>query len=168
LEEHELGAKKAAVYQSRYANFRSGLVLEARYIHAQSAEDLQGVTFAFVCVDSGTSRSGIFDVLIAAGIPFIDVGMGLRRNRGPINGLLRTTYYAPEDAQRLRAMELAEMADHPDDEYRVNIQIAELNSLNAALAVIKFKQLRGFYLEDEPINSIVFEVADAKTANEPL
>ena len=166
LQETELGAKKASVYQSRYENFREGLAVESRHIDVQSHESLTGVTFAFVCVDKGTSRAGIFDVLIASGIPFIDVGMGLNRTRGPINGMLRATYYSVQDAQRLRELELAELADHPDDEYRVQIQIAELNALNAALAVIKFKQIRGFYFEDEPLNSLVLEVADIKTVNE--
>jgi len=168
LQQTELGTKKAAVYQSRYENFREGLSLESRYIDGQSNENLRGVTFAFVCVDKGTSRAEIFDLLIANRIPFIDVGMGLNRNRGPINGMLRATYYPVEDAQRLRDMELAELADHPDDEYRVQIQISELNALNAALAVIRFKQIRGFYFEEEALNSLVLEVGDLKTANEIL
>ncbi len=63
-------------------------------------------------------------------------------------------------------MEVAELADHPDDEYRVHIQTSELNALNAALAVIKFKQIRGFYFEEEHLNSLVLEVGDIKTANE--
>jgi hypothetical protein len=168
LQESELGKKKAAVYQSRYENFRDGLALESRYVDAHSHENLAGVTFAFVCVDKGTSRAGIFDLLIANGIPFIDVGMGLNRNRGPINGMLRATYYSVKDAQRLREMDLAELADHPDDEYRVHIQISELNALNAALAILKFKQIRGFYLDDGSLNSLVLEVGDVKTVNEAL
>jgi uncharacterized protein DUF6791/ThiF family protein len=168
LQQTELGKKKSVVYQDRYDNFREGLALESRYIDAHSAADLSGVTFAFVCVDKGTSRAGVFDVLIANRIPFIDVGMGLNRTRGPINGMLRATYYPVEHAQRLRDMELAELADHPDDEYRVQIQISELNALNAALAVIKFKQIRGFYFEEEPLTSLVLEVGDMKTVNEPL
>jgi hypothetical protein len=31
------------------------------------------------------------------------------------------------------------------DEYRTNIQIADLNALNAVLAVVKWKKLCGFY-----------------------
>jgi hypothetical protein len=168
LEESELGKRKAEVYQSRYENFRLGLSLQPKYIDAQSEDSLRGVTFAFVCVDKGSSRAGIFDLLVAKRIPFIDVGMGLNRTRGPINGMLRATYYSVEDFQRLRDMDLAELADHPDDEYRVHIQIGELNALNAALAVTKYKQLRGFYFEDESLNSLVFEVGDLKTANEKL
>ena len=168
LEESELGKRKAEVYQSRYENFRLGLSLQPKYIDAHSEDSLRGVTFAFVCVDKGSSRAGIFDLLVAKRIPFIDVGMGLNRTRGPINGMLRATYYSVEDFQRLRDMDLAELADHPDDEYRVHIQISELNALNAALAVTKYKQLKGFYFEEESLNSLVIEVGDLKTANENL
>lgn len=168
LQESELGKRKAEVYQSRYENFRSGLSLQSKYIDARSEDSLQCVTFAFVCVDKGSSRAGIFELLVANRIPFIDVGMGLNRTRGPINGMLRATYYSVENAQRLMEMDLAELADHPDDEYGVHIQISELNALNAALAVTKYKQLRGFYFEEEPLNSLIIEVGDLKTANENL
>jgi hypothetical protein len=33
------------------------------------------------------------------------------------------------------------------NEYALNIQIADLNALNAALAVIKWKKLFGFYVD---------------------
>jgi hypothetical protein len=33
------------------------------------------------------------------------------------------------------------------NEYSQNIQIADINALNAALAVIKWKKLRGFYTD---------------------
>jgi hypothetical protein len=164
----ELGKNKAEVYRSRYENFREGLRLEPRYIDAQSLESLRGVTFAFVCVDKGKSRAGIFDLLISNRIPFIDVGMGLNRTRGPIDGTLRATYYSVEDGQRLRHLALAELADDPADEYRIHIQTAELNALNAALALIKFKQIRGFYFDKEMLNSLVMQLANIKTFHETL
>src|SRR5437764_5014683 len=43
LEQTELGKKKAAVYQSRYENFREGLSLESRFIDAHSDNSLRGV-----------------------------------------------------------------------------------------------------------------------------
>jgi hypothetical protein len=97
-------------------------------------------------------------------IPFIDVGMGLNRKRGALNGMARVTYYSVEDAERLRGKALAELTERPDDIYRTNIQTAELNALNAALAVIKYKQIKGFYLQDEPGYHFLFEVADFKIA----
>jgi hypothetical protein len=164
----ELGKNKAEVYRSRYEYFREGLRLEPKYIDAQSLESLTGVTFAFVCVDKGKSRAGIFDLLISNKIPFIDVGMGLNRTHGPIDGTLRATYYSVEDGQRLRDLALAELVDDPADEYRVHIQTAELNALNAALAVIKFKQIRGFYFDKDMLNSLAMQVGNIKTFHEAL
>jgi hypothetical protein len=164
----ELGKNKAEVYRSRYENFREGLCLEPKFIDAQSLESFKGVTFAFVCVDKGKSRAGIFDLLISNKIPFIDVGMGLNRTRGPIDGTLRATYYSVEDGQRLRDLALAELVDDPADEYRIHIQTAELNALNAAFAVIKFKQIRGFYLDEHMLNSLAMQVGNIKTFHETL
>lgn len=166
LEEMELGKTKAEVYEGRYASFRNGLKLISRYVDSEADEALEGVTFAFVCVDKGSSRAAIFDLLIAKGIPFIDVGMGLRRPTGPLKGMMRVTYYPPEDAKRIRDMEFAEMSDGPENLYRTNVQIAELNALNASLAAIRFKQIRGFYVEDHPYFHLLFDLADLKVVGE--
>lgn len=160
LDMSELGRKKADVYRGRYENFRNGLRLEATYIDQSSAEALDGVTFAFVCVDKGSARSTIFDLLIELSIPFIDVGMGLKRKDGPISGMLRVTYYSREGAPAMRARQLAEMSDAPDNLYRANIQIAELNAMNACLALVRYKQLIGFYVEDDPILHLLFAIRD--------
>lgn len=154
---------KSDVYQGRYDNLRHGLKLEAKFIDASCGADFEGVTFAFVCVDKGSSRGGIFDLLIAKGIPFIDVGMGLNRKHGALSGMLRTTYYSPEDAAAVKAKGFAELADRPNDEYRINIQIGELNALNAALAIIEFKRLKGFYVET-PGFHFLYDLSDGKIA----
>ena len=158
----ELGKPKAEVYQARYDNFRTGLTITQKYIDATCCDNLNGVTFAFVCVDKGSSRAEIFELLISKGIPFIDVGMGLDRNRGPLNGMLRTTYYSTECGHETRDKGLAELSDSADDLYRTNIQIGELNALNACFAVIKFKQLRGFYFQEFPYYHLLFGVGDLK------
>lgn len=162
LDPTEFGKPKADVYQARYENFRHGLTLIPKFIDASSAADLDGVTFAIVCVDKGPSRAGIFDVLMALGIPFIDVGMGLRRKAGGLNGLLRATYFPTADALRVRDKGWAELADAPEDEYRTNIQISELNALNACLAVILFKQSRGFYSAESGFYNLLLEISDLK------
>jgi molybdopterin/thiamine biosynthesis adenylyltransferase len=166
LEEGELGKPKAAVYQSRYESFRHGLSMHARYLDATCTDDLDGVTFAFVCVDKGSSRAAIFDVLIAKGIPFIDVGMGLDRTQGTINGLIRTIYYPPSQAAAMRDSRLSPLTDNPDDIYRTNVQIAELNALNASLAIIRFKQVREFYVDELTMNYLLFGIGDLKLAGE--
>lgn len=166
LEEGELGKPKGNVYNARYENFRLGLHIESRFIDASAGDSLTGVTFAFVCVDKGSSRSAIFDLLISKKIPFIDVGMGLDRQRGALAGMLRATYYSADTAPAIRAMELAEMVDAPDEVYRTNIQISELNALNACLAVVRYKQLRGFYLDENQMYQMLFGVNDLRLIGE--
>lgn len=167
LDEAELDQSKAEVYQNRYEGFREGLSLVPKFVDESCAEDFRDVTFAFVCVDKGGSRRGIFDLLVKLGIPFIDVGMGLDRKQGPINGALRATYYEPANAEAMLERNLAELGDREDDEYRVNVQIAELNALNACLAVLRYKQIRGFYLDENDFNHMLFKVNDIKIHGEP-
>jgi hypothetical protein len=164
LEEQELGKPKADVYLGRYENFRHGLKAYKLHVGADTVGEFAGVTFAFVSVDKGSSRSGIFDVLIAQKIPFIDVGMGLKRKDDPLTGMLRVTYYPVERAEEIRAKGYAEMSDPADNLYRTNIQIGELNAMNACLAVVKYKEVRGFYGNDEPRDNYLFDVSDMKVA----
>jgi hypothetical protein len=145
----ELGQLKARVYQNRYENFRHGIKIEPLFIDESSGSELEGVTFAFICVDQGSSRKLIFDLLISKKISFIDVGMGLNRKPGPISGTVRMTYFPQNEAQAVRDKQYCPETDAPDDIYKANVQIAELNALNACLAVIRFKQLRGFYIGPE-------------------
>jgi hypothetical protein len=60
------------------------------------------------------------------------------------------------------------MSDRPDDEYRRNIQIGELNALNAVLAIIKYKQFKGFYFEEIPNYHFLFDVSDSKVVARSL
>lgn len=161
LEEDEFRQPKAEVYQARYENFRHGLNLQTKLIDESSEADLAGVTFAFVCVDKGSARAAIFALLLRLKIPFVDVGMSLRRKHGPINGTMRATYYSAEEGTQRRDEGYANLADPPENIYRTNIQIAELNALNAAIAVIKFKQLRGFYQADLSPFHLLYEIADS-------
>lgn len=166
LEKNELGKTKAEVYQNRYDNFRYRLTIQSKYIVADSTEDLNGATFAFVCVDNGSARAAIFELLINMKIPFIDVGMGLNKNKGSINGMIRTTYYPIETAGEMVERRLAPLQDDPDDIYKSNIQLSELNAINACLAVIKFKQLRGFYFDENNFTNMLFSIYDLHLVGE--
>lgn len=158
----ELNKPKAAVYEDRYRSFRKGLLFRQKFIDAACVKDLNGVTFAFVCVDKGTSRAGIFDLLLSLKIPFIDVGMGLERENGALNGMLRATYFSAESGEQVRDQRLADTASDPEGLYKTVIQVSELNALNAALAVIKFKQIRGFYVGSPNLYHLLLGISDLK------
>lgn len=166
VEEKEFGKPKAKVYKKRYENFRSGVSLHSKKILFDSTNELQGVTFAFVCVDKGTSRADIIDLLIKMKIPFIDVGMGLDRQDSSISGMLRMVYFSTEKAQEIFKNNIVPLSDPVDEIYRNNIQISELNALNACLAVIKFKQTKGFYTDENLFNYTLFNIENLKLISE--
>ncbi len=152
----ELRRPKAEVYQKRYGNFRHGITIKSQFIDETSGPDLGGVTFAFVAVDKGSARKVILDLLIAKNIPFVDVGMGLKRVQDRISGTVRTTYFPRDDGQAVRDSRYVPETDPPEDVYKSNIQIAELNALNASLAVLRYKQLRGFYVGPPGAENLLF------------
>lgn len=161
LDESELGKSKAEVYLARYSNFRNGLSILPKFIDNASVEELHGVTFAFVCVDKGSARSAIMDLLIAKEIPFIDVGMGLSRaGNGSLKGMMRVTYFPVGPAQKIREEQLVDTQDAPENIYRANIQISELNAMNASLAMMRYKQVRSFFAEDDPYYHLIQDVRD--------
>lgn len=166
LEESELGISKAEVYQARYDNFRTGLTFETKFIDSSSKDALDNVTFVFVCVDNGVARADILDLLLEKNIPFIDVGMGLKRKNSALSGMMRTTYFPTEHAQKVRSKKWVNEWEDPENIYKTNIQIGELNALNASLAVIRFKQLRGFYCEEEPYFNTLFNIGSLSNMRE--
>jgi hypothetical protein len=172
LMESELGNSKAKVYQDRYDSFRHGLLIIDKYVDESCEQELAGVTFAFVCVDNGDARKEIFDLLISMKIPFIDVGMGLKiGSEGSLSGMVRTTYFPADMADTVRNKKWASESEDPENLYKLNIQISELNAINACIAVVQFKQLRGFYCSsDERLNTLLnvrsFTIARESRADE--
>ena len=53
-----------------------------------------------------------------------------------------------------------------DNDYAHNIQIADLNALNAALAVIRWKKLCGFYTDQEHEHSSTYMVGGNHIVND--
>ena len=51
-------------------------------------------------------------------------------------------------------------------QYRKNIQIAELNAINAGLAVLRYKQVRGFYQDDGAPYHLLFGLGDLRAFGE--
>jgi hypothetical protein len=92
--------------------------------------------------------------------------MGLRRKGDSLNGMARTTFYPADRAPEVMAKGWAEVTSDPDNLYRTNIQIGELNALNACMAVIRYKQMRGFYHADSGLFHMLFEIADMKNVGE--
>jgi tRNA A37 threonylcarbamoyladenosine dehydratase len=139
---------KVAYLAEIYSAMHRRIVPHECYLTAETADKLVGVTFAFVCVDAGEGKAAVIDALEARGIPFVDVGIGVQMVDDRLIGVVRTTTSTPRMRGHLRTRVSFGAAD-VGNEYATNIQIAELNALNAALAVIKWKKIRGIYLDLE-------------------
>jgi molybdopterin/thiamine biosynthesis adenylyltransferase len=143
----DFGRLKTDVYERKYENFRHGLSFQRLKVGRTDDAKLSGVTFAFVCIDEGESRASICDMLIRLQIPFIDVGMGIELEHEKLDGLMRATLFT-EASSRLAINEVPLDKAEEMNAYRTYVQISELNALNAAVAVIKYKQLREFYADE--------------------
>jgi hypothetical protein len=147
LAELQVGPNKAARFRDLYSTMRRGVIAHEEFLLEANLDLLNNLTFVFVCIDRGSAKPAIFGRLEQLGIPFVDVGMGIDVNSEQLAGILRVT--ASTDTKREHARRLVSFADGPDDIYASNVQVAELNALNAALAVLKWKKLRGFYRDLE-------------------
>jgi hypothetical protein len=118
-------------------------------IDASNLALVDNVTFAFISMDPGESKRLIVERLESRGVSFIDIGMGLELTNGSLGGILRVTSSTPEKRDHVHNGRIS-FADAGDDAiYASNIQVADLNALNAVLAVIKWKKIRGFYRDLE-------------------
>jgi hypothetical protein len=102
----------------------------------------------FLTMEGGETKRHILDKLREYGRPFIDVGLGVYQTAGgALGGVARVTTSTsahPADPRCIPSLD-----EDNDNDYNRNIQIADLNMLNAALAVIKWKKLMGFYADLE-------------------
>ena len=85
--------------------------------------------FVFVVVDDPDAKREIVERLEQLGKSFIDVGMGVDLDGEALGGSALSTS-TPANRQSLRSRVSLEGAEGEDD-YDLNIQIAELNALNA-------------------------------------
>ncbi len=92
--------------------------------------------------------------------------MGVVRSNDSLSGIIRVVTGTKEvHDQLLNKINFSE-GDAPEDEYSTNIQIAELNALNACLAVIRWKQLFGFYRDSSDAHFISYSIAANEIVNE--
>lgn len=165
----ELGEKKkkATNFVDIYSKLRrKGLTGHDEPLTAENLHLLEGINFAFLCMDAGKAKRVIVDWLVAHHVPFIDVGMGIVRGPNGLQGIVRVLTSTPEKRDHIDRLMSFGSAEEAENEYATNIQIAELNALNAALAVIRWKRLCGFYRDAGHEHYTSFQVVTNALCNE--
>jgi hypothetical protein len=156
----QFGHPKTEVYRRKYEPFRHCLAFSNKRIGAGDEALFGDTTFAFVCIDDGEARAEVCEMLSRLGVPFIDVGMGVEKEGGALDGLIRTTLFTAETSAAA-IQRVPTDARKTDGAYRVFVQTAELNAVNAAMAVIRYKQLRGFYADDCKYYELLFAIGSS-------
>jgi hypothetical protein len=135
-------------FAEHYANLRRGVVPHAQMIDEGNVHLLEDFDYVFLCIDRGPARALIIDRLEKSQTVLIDCGMGMAVTPGVMQlwGTTRITVSAPHN--RAEAARTMPLVDRDDELYRSNIQICEMNALNAAMAVARWKRLVGMFVDD--------------------
>lgn len=151
---------KVTYLKDRYSKMHRNIVANEYYIDASKVDQLRDMDFVFLCLDKGGSKKLIVEKLEEWGISFIDVGMGVELVDGSLLGVLRITTSTDKQREHVKTKKRIPFSDSDENnDYSRNIQIADLNAFNAALAVIKWKKLCGFYrdLENEHFSTYTID-----------
>lgn len=165
-EQIALTSLKVVYWSGIYSAIRHGVIAHGSHLDEDNLEDLAGLDFVFLCMDPGPAKAAIVDRLESMNASFIDVGLGILPYEGNrLGGLLRVTTSTPANRATARArISAKEEANEPND-YSTNIQVAELNALNAALAVIRWKKIFGFYHDSSADHDCLYMIAANEMAN---
>lgn len=151
----QAGRNKAEYFAEEYSRMHTGITAHPEHLSLDNIHLLANATFVFLAAADAHERPMIMAWLRDHDIPFIDVGMGLHQVDGGLTGLLKSTTYLPGGSIGLPT----KPAPTPgEDEYSTNIQVADLNALNALLAVIGWKRYLGFYATHSLANETVYKL----------
>ena len=145
IEDIEGGPSKVDFYAGGYKKLRKGVIGHPVRIDETNIGELTAYHTIFLCIDGHLIKKKILETCEEAGSICIDTGMGIYREGDKLGGIIRTTTSEPDQRDHIQEKNRIDMAGGGVGEYERNIQMAELNALNAALAVIKWKKIRGIY-----------------------
>lgn len=139
--------KKVVWFGAIYDRMHKGIIRHPGHVVAENLAELRGMSFVFLSIDDPKAKKVIVEFLLAEKIPFIDVGMDVSLDRDvALRGQVRVTLGTPAVKDHIE--QVVSFADGPENGIYRNIQVADLNMLNAALAVIRWKKWLGFYGDD--------------------
>jgi hypothetical protein len=149
---------------SVYGAMRHHIMPHPEMITAENVDALRDFDYVFVCVDKSEGRRLILEALPGSTATMIDVGMGVRMNSAQaLLGQCRVTVVAPERHPEAIATLPLEGEDDANL-YMTNIQVADLNALNAVLAVEAWKKQSGFYASVTPAYLVAYATASSTLA----
>jgi hypothetical protein len=167
LEELQGKPQKVTHHAQVYSNMRQGILAHSTFLDESNLDLLDNLDFVFLCLDQGTEKRLIVEQLVSHQIPFVDAGMGIvLTDIQQLSGIVRTVVSTP--INRAKAAPYISYADgsYGNNEYATNVQIVELNALNAVLAVIQWKKYYGIYSDAGSRCYAGYSITSGEMANE--
>jgi hypothetical protein len=157
--------KKTDYFQAIYSKIRRNIFSHNYYLDNQNIDELLAMNFVFICIDKSDIKKLIIDKLVSQGLSFIDTGIGVLNIDNSLIGHVRVTTSTPDMRGHIKnRINISD--DGGNNDYSTNIQIAELNALNAAIAVVKWKKLNGYYQDQNQEFNSVYSINDGVLINE--
>lgn len=158
--------RKPAYLKEIYSNMHKHIHAHDIFIDESNVDQLEELDFVFICVDKGEAKKLIVEKLTNFNVPFIDVGIGILNIDDKLIGQVRVTTSTPDFNDHIDKR--IGYSDDVQNEYSKNIQIAELNSLNASLAVIRWKKHLQFYQDLEKEFNSTYVINTSQLLNDDL
>ena len=148
---------KVDFLKEHYSKLHRFIIPHSVNVDESNVHSLKDMAFVFICIDKSASKRVIFRTLEEAGIPFVDTGMGISIENGALTGLVRTTTATTQKHDHLsKCVSFGDFEQ--EDLYAKNIQIADLNALNATFAVLKWKKHFCFYHDLEKEHHSLYSI----------
>ncbi|NTG08848.1 ThiF family adenylyltransferase [Rhizobium rhizogenes] len=150
-----------------YSSMHKGIETHPYFIDEGNVDELTFHDVVFLCMDANEDKRIIIERLERAGVPFIDVGIGLELINDMLVGSVRTTTSTASMREHVHTRSRVPLERiEGNDLYARNIQVADLNALNACHAVIRWKKLCGFYADSEQEHFSLFTIDANHLLNE--
>lgn len=160
----EKGIAKTDYYKEVYSNMHKHIYSHNYYVDEINVMELGQASYVFLAIDKESVKKTIIDFLLSHEIPFFDVGLGVNTVDDCLVGTLRVTTGTSSKHDHLGNR--ISYGDDVNNEYATNIQIADLNSLNAVLAVIKWKKQSGFYQDLKKEHNTTYSINVSQLTND--
>ena len=144
---------KAEYFARQFSRMHRGITPHPFHITTENLDQLGDCTFVFLAAGESEDKSAILSWLRTRRIPAIEVGMGIRDEDGHLSGLLAVVNHFPDKPEQAVAA-----ATGLANDYDRNIQVSDLNCLNAVLAVGNWKKHLSYYASAEEADETVYKV----------
>jgi hypothetical protein len=159
--------QKVDYFKEIYSRMHKGIITHPANVDSANIEELSTMTSVFLCIDAGKGKKYIVEKLEEFNLPFFDTGMGLYVNNETLGGILRVVT-SDKNTRGMARVRMSLGEDEAANEYDKNIQIADLNSLNAILAVMRWKKIKGFYIDTKHAHYDSFTIGSGMLLHEDI